>query len=448
MEEARIYLNGIDADSGDYYYQPMDSDVFVKQLPFPRQEPPVPPTSRGVVAGVDANDISSAGWAVVLPQDVDPRIVAGLQPLLDHRQAEAGALYSRLEYRNGETKSQFLKRYEVGPGRADPCKLPFYLLLVGGPDQIPFSFQYQLDVQYAVGRICFEHIEDYGLYAASVVTTEMASATRQKKVALFGVENHNDPLTRLSTNYLINPLAQALEPERDCWQIETFQGQDAEKARLAHLLDDGHGPSLLFTASHGVLIPKPHERRLAEQGSLICADWQGPGTPLDRDHYFAASDITQEANLSGLIVFLFACFSAGTPCPRIIPKKRPSSTEFIARLPMAMLARKNGALAVIAHVDEVFEHSFLWDQDIHQVSTFVSIFKSMMAGESVGLATRHIKERFADIATDMAELFFEDGGQHDTANNLDLRIGYFDSRNYIILGDPAVRPRVPSQKGD
>jgi hypothetical protein len=85
-----------------------------------------------------------------------------LKPLLDLRKSQAGKLKEhrykeftgpdgyRLKGGDGqpESKQQFLARHRMGPGLADPDVVPYYLLLVGGPEEIPYAFQYQLDVSF------------------------------------------------------------------------------------------------------------------------------------------------------------------------------------------------------------------------------------------------------------------------------------------------------------
>lgn len=99
-----------------------------------------------------------------------------LTPLLDHRKAQAGPRYRQFAgtdgYRPGESKSEFLTRHGHGPGPVNADCIQYYLLLVGDPEQIPYRFQYLLDVQFAVGRIAFDSPLDYSAYAHSVVRAE------------------------------------------------------------------------------------------------------------------------------------------------------------------------------------------------------------------------------------------------------------------------------------
>ena len=81
----------------------------------------------------------------------------------------------------------------AGPGPVDPDVLPGYLLLAGGPDEIPFTFQYQLDVQYAVDRLDFGRPEDYESYAISVVRAETAGTRRGSSIAIFATSHADDP---------------------------------------------------------------------------------------------------------------------------------------------------------------------------------------------------------------------------------------------------------------
>src|SRR6185295_7716528 len=99
--------------------------------------------------------LDQAGWGVIFPFEPKQGIREALGELLALRKEQAGDLYRECTYRTDEGKNEFLTRHKAAPGAAVPKRLPYYLLIVGSPDEIPYSFQYQLDVQYAVGRIHF-----------------------------------------------------------------------------------------------------------------------------------------------------------------------------------------------------------------------------------------------------------------------------------------------------
>ncbi|MCB0085823.1 MAG: hypothetical protein KDE47_33010, partial [Caldilineaceae bacterium] len=180
-----------------------------------------------------------------------PAVKDALKPLLDLRKEQAGDYFRIYEgvdaLRPGESKSDFLVRHGVPPADpANPQKMPYYLLLVGDPEQMPYRFQSQLDVQYAVGRIHFETLPEYANYAASVVAAETGQVTLPKQAAFFSVMNPDDPATALSTTKLMEPLLTQMQPEMQEWRIESFVREQASKAQLAKLLGGDQTPALLF----------------------------------------------------------------------------------------------------------------------------------------------------------------------------------------------------------
>src|SRR6185369_7057447 len=120
-------------------------------------------------------------------------------------------------------------------------------------------------------------------------------------------------------------------------------------------------PAFLFTASHGMGFPLGHPKQSDSQGALLCQDWPGLGQ-IGPEHYFAASDLTDEARVHGMIAFHFACYGAGTPAfDRFIyePGESPepiAKEAFISALPKKLLSHsKGGALAVIGHVERAWD---------------------------------------------------------------------------------------------
>ena len=317
-----LYFNGINGATGEYGVTPMAAQQlanFIAQQEDPKNIDELTKKHQdstedhlGVKEGLDAANLAETGWGVIFADTADPAIQEALHLLLDLRREQAGPYFKIFAgddhgYRTHDdpekrdTKSKFLARYGVGPGPVDPSVgVPYYLLIVGSPEEIPYEFQYQLDVQFAVGRIHFDDLKDYEQYARSVVAVERGEVKLPRQVSFFGVANNNDRATQLSTRDLIEPIIEKLttiiktgngnQDDFGDWQIRHFIRQEATKANLTRLLGGDQTPALLFTASHGVEFPKGHERQTTDQGALMCQDWPGPRRwrkPISEDHYFA-----------------------------------------------------------------------------------------------------------------------------------------------------------------
>ncbi|MFH1009035.1 MAG: hypothetical protein V1800_16295 [Candidatus Latescibacterota bacterium] len=470
MPTDELYFNGINGATGEYLLPPMSPQDISKiaqgesldkghlqELKFWYQRTTT--EFLGPKAGVDPKDLAQSGWGVIFAfedKDRTPAIKEAIKELLDLRRKQAGEHYREFTgehaYRPNETKTEFLARHGMGPGPADPDKVPYYLMIVGDPEKIPYRFQYQLDVQYAVGRIHFRTLEEYAQYARSVVMAETGKVVLPRRAVFFGVQNLDDPATALSANQLVAPLADKMaEDHKDKWKIETVSPNEAMKARLAKLFGGAETPAFLFTASHGMGFPKDDSRQLPHQGALLCGDWRGPSLwrkPIPQDFYFAGDDIGNDARLLGMLSFHFACYGAGTPrLDDFVHQtfRQPvaiAPNAFVAKLPQRLLGHpKGGALAVIGHVERAWGYSFMWQNAGRQLVVFQSTLKRLMEGHPVGSAVEYFNERYAELSTDL-NVELEEIKFGRVANDLELAgmwTANNDARSYVILGDPAVR---------
>ncbi|MBN1580023.1 MAG: hypothetical protein JXA89_04925 [Anaerolineae bacterium] len=428
-----------------------------------------------VKAGVDPTRLDQAGWAIVFPARMKKKhqqaIKEALKPLLDLRRSQAQHLYREFEegqgYRPGERVDQFYKHQkpEITRGPADPDEMPFYVLLVGGPEEIPFKFQYQLDVMRGVGRIDFgDDYDAYAAYARNVVLAEGGDLKLPRHAAFFGAANPGDKATQLSSKYLLAPLAANLkkqeagddEPLNDAWEIDdAYIADKATKAQLGQLLggDLALTPALLMTASHGMEFKKDDPGKQKKyQGALLCQDWGGPGAGrVDegefRNYYFAGEDLAPDANLLGMIAFLFACYGGGTPqldqfAMQAFKKREAIAPEgFVANLPQEML--KHGALAVMGHVERAWGYSFVTASGSPDYGAFVTAMRKLLNGNPIGLATDFSFDmRYADISSNLSATLEELHWSPDYVSDHELAHMWTannDARSYVVIGDPAVR---------
>lgn len=503
VAEDCIYPNGVDGETGEYLAVRVGEDgeaglrecvkftdlaeVIKESAPPPQQGEWLGNMARvlrephlGLPFFVDPSNIKQTGWAVVFPRSYDEShpVRKALEPLLKHREQQVSdnSKFKVLSYGDAQGKpeewSGWLARHDVSAGNVEPRKIPFYLLLVGSPEEIPFAFAHILDLEYAIGSLYFDTPEEYGAYAQSVVAYETGAAVPTSDRAVFFGPRH-DPATKLSADLLVDPLVDGvdgsdrppvveqafMESQKTLGSLATrfkarkVRGAEATKSALLETFrpaSDAKPPSLVFTASHGMGFPSGHPAQLQSQGALLCQDWPGAGS-ISPAHYLAAADVPADARVHGMITFHFACYGAGTPShDRFVhkPGKQPrpiAPQPFIAALPKRLLAHPGGgALACIGHIERAWGYSIVSGKSSPQLIPFENAIGRILSGKPVGLAMKDFNERYAALSADLSRIL-EKASFGFTAPEDKLArlwVERNDAEGYYVVGDPAVRLRV------
>ncbi len=472
-----IYFNGIDGNSGEYLLPPMEISALAEIIQGEKKDKTmltwlaevwhkIKTTYMGLPVGVEPSDVTQAGWGIVFAAGESEAVKQALQPLIEHRrqQIKNDGIVKILEYKPGEKWEEWLGHHGVAPGSVQPGKIPFYLLLIGSPAKMPFEFGHLLDVEYSVGRLDFDTPQEYSLYAHSLIDYETSASVPNRKEAVFFAPRHPfDPATKMSADFLINPLVDgtpaventpALPGVAELWGFKARKiwGDAATKSALAEVVQpaDQRPPALLFTASHGIGFPKGDRKQILDQGALVCQDWKGFGS-IKPEQYFSAADVGNGSRVQGTVIFHFACYGGGTPAQDLYvhkpgqPPPQIAEQPFIASLPKKWLAHSGGsALAVIGHVERAWGYSILAPYAGQQIQTFQNTLGRILIGQPIGYALKDFNERYAALSTGLSSMLQQAGwGANIDPEALTTRwIERNDAEGYILIGDPAATIRI------
>ena len=465
---------GIDF-TGNPLFRPMDEDEMTKGLvrALERNVDTVRSltrttseavTFRGEIerVTVDLGDHRAAGWTFLLnssdPQRDDLERV--LEPLAKHR--GMAVLNDPLLY-NGEAADEWFDWLHDNyfARELEGKEVPQYILIVGGPDQVPFRFQSVLDTVANVGRVDFDTLDDLKRYVDKLIRLETATEpVVTGEAILFAPDGGLPDPTYFSREYMVEPLAEHI---RDVLGLktETIVGNKATKTTLLEVLSAGK-PALVYTASHGLgATTEPSEVQERYNGAICC---QHTGAPT-LDTLFAADDVSlDQPYLEGAVFFQFACFGYGTPAQSDyahwlegVPVQY-TEKDFVAALPKRLLAHPRGPIAFIGHLDTAFLHGFADVEDPHildrwhsRMAPFLKAVNQLLEVQPSGLAMHDMNTRYSVCNALLTNTY--DRQRRGTlrwnskleARFLDTWITRGDAQNYMILGDPAARLRIPTE---
>ncbi len=415
--------------------------------------------------GTDASDSRQTGWAVLYGPEEKARAEPHLTDLLALRRAQAGENRFRemvVPTVDGICVSgqRFLfETIEEAPGVVDIERLPYYVLIVASPQEVPWEFQFELAINRAVGRLYFDEPKDYARYASAVKAVEesrkaVKKADPKRTLGFFFVERElmsngkPDKATPILADFLVEPVPRRLKATSPSWKTPVIRGDEGRADRLREILEGraqtGAGWVVL---SHGVEAKLDSQTQPERQGGISCIHRPLYGKDLNFQN-------SPKGALLGKTFVLTACFGAGTTefnefeSPKAalegdVPKaERIASAPFVARLPQRLLAQ--GSLGVFGHVGKGLTATYRWlhgPSATEAARSFSDMLVRILRGQRLGHAMRPMARRASNISSHFLpylRAWVYDPGINYREIELQWK-AWIDARNFVLLGDPAAR---------
>jgi hypothetical protein len=422
----------------------------------PKLAPPPPP---------NLTDWTSAqvGWGLVLPYraglssealasaDDAPepirelRAARGDAPVFRYRADSQLSITHLLTYRSGAEEFVPLGSSEPGVG---PGRLPFYLLIYGSPDVIPWEFQFILNASRAVGRLDLEG-EALENYIAALHSGWGGAASNVRHALVWSANNGQADITRLMRDSIAAGVHGLLEDDQDIDKAVFIDGfsADATSAALLDALADLR-PGFILTTSHGQTGPLDDLPTMGRDLGLL----------VDQNYeVMQPEEFLTRWEPDGAIWYAHACCSAGSNGTTIYDGLVPAGSEVdsllkavarlgakVAPLPRALLGAKKPLRAFVGQVEPTFD----WTLRQPRTSGFLTdplqaaLYNRLFQPEPAGMALRPCYQKLGSLYAEYDEALRQFNNNKDTKDILLFcQLAARDVQSMVILGDPtAVLP--------
>lgn len=409
------------------------------------------------------------GWGVVLPErdGLDAAALARAddapEPVRELVVARPGAKV--LRYRPGGTYRDWtLRDYRdgseplsatAGTGTA-AGELPMYLLLVGGPAEIPWHIQYALNPVRYVGRL---DLDDDGL--ANYVTALLAgwpnAQLQYSAPVTWAVDLGGGDITTLMREAIAAPLVERFRADSDMTETVYISGErtPASGGALADALAKAH-PALVVTTSHGMTGPLDDSSLMATQLGML----------VDQSRELVpAARLLADWQPDGAIWFAQACCSAGADSPSAYTGLFPTDSlvakvldgvaktgAVSAPLPQALLGASRPLRAFIGHVEPTFDWTIRFPPNRQRLTSSlrVALYDRLCSGLPIGLALNGHYDPVGSLLfghTRAVEAFDSARPGQASVSAIDMalysKVTAYDRLSTVILGDPTVAIPLP-----
>jgi hypothetical protein len=330
---------------------------------------------------------------------------------------------------------ELLSAYGVGKGR-----LPRYVAIIGGPEQIPWSVQYALGTRRAVGRLPFNGEEELGNYVTAMLAGWPDANLDIRAPLMWTVDLPGD-ITAEMRVVIANPLEQKLTDPR----LPRFQHLTDGHASGAELLASlkSAKPALVVTSSHGLT---------AGEGDALAGTL---GLPVDRAHSVVTLEDLDGAMPAGAIWHAQACCSAGSEGPSKYTGLLAEGTTAlgvvtsvaelgsrVAPAVLRLLGRKHPVRAVIGHVEPTFDWTLRVAETRQGLGAEIvaALSTNLYAGQPIGHAFSEYRAGVGELHTQwVSALAKRSAGDSTQRSQLTrLRLSALDRQSMVLLGDPTV----------